>query len=103
MSYEEACAFQNDLNAQVAPRKLFRLSVGQNLNFLAVYLEETVMHFNVTVESALSCIIFQQMSQLLRVSQVVDCNNFDSFYFLNATECQTADTSKTVNAHFNTH
>ncbi|MNY31176.1 hypothetical protein D3C86_1653250 [compost metagenome] len=102
-SCEEACALQNDVNAEVAPRQFFRVAVRQNLNFFAVHFEEAVMNFNFTLEFTLSCIIFKQMSKHLSVSQVVDCYHFDTFYILNTAECKASNTSKTVNTNFYTH
>ncbi|MNJ40219.1 hypothetical protein D3C77_351090 [compost metagenome] len=100
---EEACALKNDINAKLAPRKLFRVAVSHNLNFFAVDFEEAVMNFNITLESALSCIIFQQMSQHFSVGQVINCYYFDTFHVLNTTESKTSNTSKTVNTYFYTH
>ncbi len=61
------------------------------------------MYFNVSVETTLSRIVLEKVSKHLRVSQVVDCNNFDSFVFDDLAESQTTNTSKSVNTNFYCH
>ncbi|MNU04886.1 hypothetical protein D3C71_1654150 [compost metagenome] len=61
------------------------------------------MNFNVSLEFALRCIIFQQMRQHLGIGQVIDRYDFDSFHVLNAAESQAANTSKSVNTYFYSH
>ncbi|MNC37196.1 hypothetical protein D3C75_857520 [compost metagenome] len=100
---EEACTFENDVYAKLAPRELFRVAVHKNLNLFAVNFEVPVMNFNVSVENALRCIIFEQMGQHFSVGKVVDGYNLDTFHILNTAESEPSDTSKTVNAYFYTH
>ncbi len=102
-SREETCALQNDVNAELSPRKFFRVAVSQNFYVLAVYFEEAVVYFDFAVEFALSCIIFQQVSEHFRIGQVVDCDNLDTLHVLNAAESQTSDTTKSVNSYFYSH
>ncbi|MNI27592.1 hypothetical protein D3C73_813350 [compost metagenome] len=102
-SCEEACALKNDVYAKLAPWQFFRVTVSKNFNFFTVNFEETVMYFNISIKSALSCIIFQQMSQHFSVCQVIDCYYFNTFHILNTTESKASNTSKTINTYFYTH
>ncbi|MNW44297.1 hypothetical protein D3C74_215250 [compost metagenome] len=61
------------------------------------------MNFDVTMESALRSIIFEQMSQHFCVSQIVDGHNLDIAHLLNSTKSESSDPPKTVNAYFYTH
>ena len=116
----EACALENYVDTQFAPRQLscVRLSVDSDLlavngdragsnNSLAVLSKNSVLvSYSVLTltklagETALSGIVLQQVSQHLRAGQVVDCNNLITLSLKHLTESQTTNTAKAVNCYF---
>ena len=112
----ETGAFENNVNTDLAPRKIacFRHSVNGDLlavyrdrtgsnNGLAVFSENRLLGSNGVTHSnviTLGGIVLQEVSEHLRAGEVVDSNNFIAFSTEHLTECETTDTAETVNGNF---
>ena len=107
----EAGALQHDVNAQLAPGQLSSVRHLVDDDLLAVDNDVVVFAFalmeinGVTLRNvvALRGVVLQKMRQHLCRGQVVDGDNLVAFRAEHLTECQTADTSKTIDRNFNRH
>ena len=102
-SCKETSCFKNDFYTIISPVNLFWITFCRNFNEFTVNFESTIFYFNSTVETTLSCVVFQQVCKHNRISKVVDACNFNTFYVLDTTESKTTDTAETVNTNFNYH
>ena len=102
-SCKETSCFKNDFYTVVSPVNLFWVTFSRNLNEFTVNFKSTFFYFNSSVETTLSCVIFQQMCKHCRICKVIDASNFNTFYILDTTESKTTDTTETVNTNFNYH
>ena len=102
LSKETSC-FKNDFYTVVSPVDLFWITFSRNFNEFTVNFESTFFNFHSTVETTLSCVIFQQVCKHNWICKVVDASNFNTFYVLDTTESKTTDTTETVNTNFNYH
>ena len=101
----EAGALQNNIYIMLSPRNLLSLSASVNLDLLAVYSNGILASgYSISIlVLALGRVILQQMSEHLRGSEVVDCNNFITLSIEHLTECQTTNTTETINSYFYCH
>ncbi len=100
---KETSSFKNDLYTISSPVNVSWFAFSRNFNEFAVNFKTTIFNFNSTVETTLSCVIFQQVCKHSWVCKVIDTRNFNTFNILDTTECKTANTTKTVNTNFNYH
>ena len=101
----ETGALENYVYIVLAPRNLCSVCASIDLDLLAVYSDGILAcSYSISVlVLALGGVILQQMSQHLRAGEVVDCNNFITLSVEHLTECQTTNTTKTINSYFNCH
>lgn len=102
-SCKETSCFKNDFYTIVSPVDLFWVTFCRNFNELTINFKTTIFNNNITVETTLSCIVFQQVCKHSWVSKVVNTSYFNTFNVLDTTECKTTDTTETVNTNFNYH
>ena len=115
----EACAFENDVDTELAPRQVGRLRAGIDGDFLAVYRNGTGRDdgFAVLTENgilvgngmslcdiaALSRVVFEKVSEHFRACEVIDGDDFVALCAEHLTESQTSDTAEAVDGNFNRH
>ena len=107
----EAGALQHNVNAQLAPGQISSVRHLVDDDLLAVDNDVVVFAFalmeinGVALRNvvALRGVVLQQMREHLGGSQVVDGDNLVAFSAEHLTECQTADTAKTIDRNFNRH
>ena len=100
---EEAGAFEDDVNAQFAPRQFFRVGVGEYFDFFAVDHEVVAIEFGGAVEAALCGVVFEEVQQHVCRGEVVHGNDFNAFGFVHLAQGKTADASESVDGYFDTH
>ncbi|CIV95101.1 Uncharacterised protein [Streptococcus pneumoniae] len=100
---KETSSFKNDFYTVSSPVDLFWITFSRNFDEFTVNFKSTFFNFNSTVETTLSCVVFQQVCKHNWICKVVDACNFNTFYALDTTESKTTDTSETVNTNFNYH
>jgi len=101
----EACALQNYVNTDLAPRELSCVSLSIDLDVLAINSDE-ILACGDSVSlliSALCAVILEQVSEHSGRSKVVDRYDLKSLCAEHLTECQTANTSETINCYFYCH
>ncbi len=101
----EACALQNDIYADLAPGKLSCVGLSINLDLFAVDCDGIFAEghgFSLLV-SALCAVILEQVCKHLGRSQIVDRDDLETLSAKHLTECQTTDTTETVNCYFYCH
>ena len=103
----EAGAFENNVNTDFAPGKVFCVFHCIDGDFFAVYNNVIVAGFNgvfcftdFAAIAALSGIILQKMSKHFGIGQIVDGNNLIAFCAEHLSERKTTDSAETVNSNF---
>ena len=106
----ETSTLQNYVYTDLSPRKIRGILLCVDPDGLSIYGDGVFTSLNgmlaftdMTCISALSSIILKQMSQHLRIGQIVDRHNLIPFRSEHLSECQTADTSKTIDCYFYCH
>jgi hypothetical protein len=74
---EEAGGFDDDVDAEIAPRKSSRIAFAKDPNALAVDLERTFLRRYVPDVRPIVAVVFEEMRALPRVDQIVDRRNLD--------------------------
>ena len=64
---EQASSFSYYVNTNFVPFQVSRITFSGNTDFFTVYDQMTVFHFNGTVETAVSGVIFQHVSHVVSV------------------------------------
>ena len=101
---ENAGAFQNDVDAQVAPRQLGRVAFGHRLDLLAVDGQIFVVVADFAGETAVDAVVLQQGRQRFVVGQVVDAHDLKLFGLRHqATKNEPTDSTKTIDTNTNCH
>ena len=101
---EEAGALQNHVNTQLAPGQLSGVGLGIDGDLLAVHGDRGVVALHsVALVTALSGVVFQQVSQHSGAGQVVDRNDLVALSAEHLTESQTANTTEAIDSNFNCH
>ncbi len=112
----EAGAFQHDVYAKLTPRQISCLRACIDGDFFAVYRDGTgnynglavLAEYGILVGNGVTLchiatlcgIVFEQVCKHLRAGQVVDCDNLIAFCTEHLTECQTTDTTETIDSNF---
>ena len=104
----EASALENDVNVELTPRKLSSVRLSVDSNLLTINDDRVISCLNSVLalavlasETTLCGVILQKVSQHLRRCEVVDCNYLVTLCLKHLTECETADTTETINSYFN--
>ena len=104
----ETGAFEDDINVEFAPRKLGSVRLGIDGDLFAIDGDGVLTGFDgvkiladAAAETALCGVEFQKICKHCRSSQIVDGDDFITFSVEHLTECETADTAKSVNSYFN--
>ena len=104
----EARAFKNDVNADLAPRKILRVFHRIDLDLLSVNGDRIFAGFNgvriftdLAAVTALSGIVFEKVRKHFRIGEVVDRNYLVAFGSEHLSERKAPDTAETVNSNFN--
>gem|GEM_PF-7049894 len=77
VSQEDPGCFSNNVNACFVPLQVSRVFLSGNTDFLAVNNQRTILYFYGAVETTMRRIVFQHVSHVIGVEQVVDRNDFD--------------------------
>ena len=101
VSQEQTSCFSDTVNTNFVPFQVSRITFSGNTDFFTVNDQMTVFHFNGTVETAVSGVIFQHVCQVINRAKVV--NTYDVRTFLSSTENNATDTAKTVDTYFDSH
>jgi len=105
----EACAFENNVNADLAPGKLVCLSHSIDLEGFAVNCDGTCLivslysvktFADLAAVAALRCIVLEQLSKHRGLGKIVDSDNFVAFSTEHLSESETANAAKTINSNF---
>ena len=100
---EQTCRFYNVISVDVAPFQISRVLFCSNADSFAVYNQFTVFNFNSTVETTVHCVIFQHISHIFNIDQIVNANDFNIISCLSSAENQTANTTESINTNANNH
>ena len=76
-----------------------RVFLGEDLDFVAIDNHVVAFNFDVVVEDTVNRVVFQHISQIVGVQQVVDAYNLNVVAEIldSSTEYHTADAAETVN------
>ena len=108
----EARALENNVNADLAPRKVLRVLLRVDLQRLAVDRDgvRLVVSLNgvqafadLAAVAALSGIVLQKMCEHGGLRKIVDRNNLITLSAEHLSERQTANAAKTIDCNFNCH
>ena len=100
---EEAGALQHHIHAQLAPRQLLGIGIGEHFDFLAVDNQIVAFQLGAAIEAALGGVVFEEMQQHVGGGEVVDGNHFHALGLVHLAQGKTADAAKTVDCNFDTH
>ncbi len=103
---ECAGAFENDVDVQIFPRKLLRITFGAHENTVSVYDQMTVVPVNVAVELAVRCVELGQMNGGFGLSSIVNGNDLNVrpfLFFIKSAEDVATDAAVTGNSYSNSH
>src|SRR5690606_8569321 len=98
---EQTGRFHNDLCSDFIPFQVGGALFGSNADFLAIDYQFTIPYFHLTLELAMSRIIFKHISHIVRIDQVIDANYLNIISFLSRAKNQSTDSSEAVNTNFN--
>ena len=104
-SVKSPVEFDHDLDAQVLPRELGRILLGQHFDRLAVDDQIAFLGLDRAVEFSVGRIVFEQVRIGVDVEQVVDRHHFEVLggAFNHRLEHLPADPAKSVDANFCCH
>ena len=100
---EQAGGLDDDVDAQLAPRQVSRLALGQDLHLDAVGIKTVFGNRHLVECTAVDGVVLQQVCHGRLVAQVVDGDDLELGILRHSAEDQTADTAKSVNAHLCSH
>jgi hypothetical protein len=100
---EFSCGFNNNHGTQRVPVKRARVLFAENLYGLAVNDKFIAVDFDSFVEPAQNRVIFQQMRQRFRFSDVVNADDFNFWIVGGAPYEIPSNTSKSVNSDLDCH
>ena len=101
---EEAGGLDDDIDTEIAPRKISRVALSENLDFLAINDDGALCCLDGAGEAAHDRIVLQQVSKSLGVGEVVDGHNFQiGALLLESAEEVASDAAEAVNANANSH
>ena len=104
-------AFKNNIDIKSTPRAVYSIFFSVDLDFLTVNDDGVISVINgvcgsgaqLAAETALSGVILEKVSEHLGAGEVVDSNYFVAFSTEHLAECETTDTTETVNSNFYRH
>ena len=101
----ETGALQHDVDVELAPRELCRVSLGVDGDLLAVDLNEVLASHDGVVAGvvALRRVVLQEVSKHLGGGEVVDSDDLGALMTKHLTEGQAADATKAVDSNLNCH
>ena len=77
LAREQPGAFEHEVDAQLAPRQLRRVALGQHLDAIAVDDQRIAFHLHLAGELAVHAVVARQVRVGLRVAQVVERDDLD--------------------------
>ena len=98
---ENTGGFHHDINAQLAPGQIGRLSLAAYQHFFAVDQHIIVLCLDSLIPGTVYRVIFQQMSIDRSVTHIVDSHDLNLRLAPRSPENQTADTAETIDSNFN--
>ena len=101
----EACALKNYVDIQLTPRKVSSVLLGIDRDLMSINDDGVLCALNLVskFELALCRVILEQVCKHSRGCKVVDCYDLKPLCCVHLTECQTANTTKTVNCNSYCH
>nr|DAI72248.1 MAG TPA: hypothetical protein [Bacteriophage sp.] len=102
----EAGTFQNHIDSQLAPGQLSSVGLGINRDLFTINGNGAVTPVNIVTLGniiALRGIVLQQVSQHLGCGQIIDGDDFITVCSEHLPECETTDTTKTIDCNFYRH
>ena len=101
----EASALENNINIELAPRKISCVLLCVDFDGLAFNRDGVLTSaYRISVLIfALGRIVLQKMCKHFRAREIVDRNNIITLCIEHLSECKTTNTSKTVNSYFYCH
>ena len=101
----ETGALQHDVDVELAPRELCRVSLGVDGDLLAVDLNEVLASHDGVVAGvvALRGVILQKVGEHLGGGEVVDSDDLGALMTEHLTESQATDATKAVDSNLNCH
>ena len=102
---EDACALDDDIDAQVAPRQLARIAFGQHLDAVAVDDQIAVDDLDRAGELPVVAVILEEVGVGLHVGQVVDGNHvkLTTVLFKKGLVDLATDAAKTIDCNTRCH
>ena len=106
----ETCALENNVNADLAPRKILSVLLSVDGQGLAVNSDSTLLIISgngvkiltdLAAVAALSGIVLEELSKHRGLGQVVDSYYIVALSAEHLSECEASDTAKAVNCNFN--
>ena len=88
-----------------SPRNVFCILLSVDHDLFAVDFDAVFASLNRISIFVLTLrgIVLEQVCEHFRAREVVDCNNFITLSVEHLTECETADTAKTIDSYFYCH
>ena len=104
-SGEHAGGLDNVVSASFAPRNVFRIHAGINVDSLSVHDEFAVFGFKGAVEFAVDRVVLGHVNHVVQIDErVIDRDNFKFFRLSHScTENESSDTAKAIDTNFNSH
>jgi acyl-CoA thioesterase I len=93
---EEPSRFEHDIDVQFFPRQVGRIAVLQDLNFVTAHDDVLVIVTDLAVEFAVHRIPFEQMSQSMRVREIIDGEDLLDLFLRHGAKDVASDAPETV-------
>ena len=103
---EQARAFEHDVHSQLFPRKIRRILVGGDAHVLVTDADRTLASRDRrTLELSVDRVVLEQVSQRLRIGEIIDPNELKTVDFALRESANNAatDATETVNRDFRGH
>ena len=102
-SQEQTGRFDDIVSLNFVPLQISRIFLSRDADGFAVDHQFAVFDFNRAVEAAMHGVIFEHISHIIDINQIINADDFNIVSGLGGTENQTSDTAKTVNTYANYH
>src|SRR5271166_2563634 len=101
---EQSGRFDHDLHAEVPPRELRGVALGENLEWLAIDKDGAAFGAHFLGQGAMNRIILQEMRERGSVGDVVDGDDLERVLMMQGSAVKhSADTSESVDTNSNRH
>ncbi len=102
---EDACAFEGDIDTEVAPGQVGRVAFRGHLDRTAAEVDGVAVNRYSAGIAAMHAVILQKMGVGFDRTQVIDADNFDvrTARFINRPQDISSNPSKSVNCYTNSH